>query len=398
MKEIIENIKLNSDKAIDSKINELWNISTYIHENPEMCFEEYKACDAQCTFLENNGFAVAKNIGTLDTAFCATLSFGTKLPVIAVLSEYDALTIGHACGHNLIATSALGAAIGIKNFLETNNYNGTIKIIGTPAEESGGGKIILLNNHVFDDVDSVIMMHPTSAPSRLAGECLSSKRISIEYTGKVAHAGAHPENGINALSAANLHLVATGMLRQHFKADIRLSQIIINSNNQTGLIPELSQIKGSLSCFKLNDLEKCADIIKNCAIGCGNAMGCKTEIIIEDGYQGRIPNKVLSDICKNELGKLNEPLLEGMPIDFGGEDLGNISRHIPICNPYITIFPEYKISNHTEQFKQLAISKAGLKCVEISSKSIARTCIQLFIDPSLIELAKNELKIRLKTE
>lgn len=393
MKEEIKN-KIMSE--IDQKMNELWNISKYIHENPEMCFEEEKACKVQCDFLRNEGFDVKEGLGTLPTAFEATIGEGK--PVVAILSEYDALSIGHACGHNLISTSAIGAAFGVKKALEEEKISGTFKVIGTPAEESGGGKIILLKEGFFDDVDAVIMMHPTSFTSRLAGECLSSKKISIEYLGQSAHAGSHPDNGINALSAANLYFVATGMLRQHFKGDARLSGIIVDGGKQTGLVPDRSEIRGSLSCFNLNDLNRYEKMIKDAAEGCGVAMGCKCTVKIEDGYQGRIPNKILSDVCKEELKALNEPLMDGMPIDFGGEDLGNISRVIPICNPYITIFPEYKISNHTEQFKNLSISEAGKRCIEISSKSMARTAIELLANPKIIEEAKQELKERLEHE
>ncbi|MEG0330619.1 MAG: M20 family metallopeptidase [Longicatena sp.] len=392
----IENIKSLSDKTIENKMDELWNISKYIHANPEMCFEEEKACKAQCDFLRKEGFKVTEGLGTLPTAYCAEIGEGK--PVVAILSEYDALAIGHACGHNLISTSALGGAIGLKGAVNDKKVKGTIKIIGTPAEEGGGGKIILLDEGYFDGVDAVIMMHPTSFTSRLAGECLSSKRIEIEYIGKVAHAGSHPDNGINALSAANLYFVATGMLRQHFKGDARLSGIIVDGGTQTGLVPEKSCIKGSLSCFKVSDLNRYEKMIRDAAEGCGKAMGCETKIEIVDGYQGRVPNSILSDVCKKELGAINEPLMEGMPFDYGGEDLGNVSRLIPICNPYITIFPEYKISNHTDQFRDLAISDTGRRCIEVSSKAMARTALELLDKPNIIDDAKEELKKRLENE
>ncbi|MEG0394994.1 MAG: M20 family peptidase, partial [Anaerorhabdus sp.] len=215
-----DELKKLSDIEVENRMDELWNLSRYIHENPELCFKEEKACKAQCDFLRKEGFRVKEGLGSLPTAFEA--SIGEGKPVVAILSEYDALAIGHACGHNLISISAMGAAIGIKKTLENEKFEGTLKIIGTPAEESGGGKIILLKEGFFEEVDAVIMMHPTSFTSRLAGECLSSKKISIEYLGQSAHAGSHPDNGINALSAANLYFVATGMLRQHFKGDARL--------------------------------------------------------------------------------------------------------------------------------------------------------------------------------
>ena len=390
--------KESCDRYLESKMEELWEISKYIHANPELCFTEVKACTEQCKFLEKYGFQVEKGVGTLDTAYCATFSNDKKGPVIAVVSEYDALPIGHACGHNLIACTALGTAIEVKKFMEDTGISGTLKVIGTPAEESGGGKIILLEHGVFDGVDAVFMMHPTSDTTRLAGACLSSKRYKVIYHGVSAHAGSHPDNGTNALSAAALFLTGSGMLRQHFKADWRLSGIITKGGFQTGLVPELSEIEGSMSCFNLKELNILAERVRNCALGCGQALGCQVEIEIEDGYQGRVPNQILSDICKEEFRQLGEPLMDGMPVDYGGGDLGNVSRRIPICNPYMTIFPEYKISNHTAQFRDLAISEAGYHCIEQASKAMARSIMDVLHDPKIIEKAKEELEERMKKE
>ncbi len=392
----IENIKSLSDRTINQSMEELWQLSSEIHANPEMAFKEVKACEIQCDFLRKLGYEVKEGLGSLPTAFEATI--GNKKPVVAILSEYDALEIGHACGHNLIAASAMASAVGLKKAYDTGELQGTIKIIGTPAEETGGGKIIQLKENVYEDVDAVILMHPTSFTSRLAGECLSSKRIKINYYGKSAHASSHPNNGINALSAANLFLVATGMLRQHFNGDARLSCIISNGGKQTGLVPEESEILGSFACFNLKDLNRYHQMIVDAAEGCAKAMGCTAKVEVVDGYQGRIPNQVLSDVCKAELSAIKEPLMDGLPIDYGGEDLGNISRVIPICNPYITIFKDYKISNHTHQFKELSISEAGRRCVEVAGKAMARTTLELMNNPETIEKAKEELRKRLESE
>lgn len=395
----LERKKAEYDLYLDENMEDLWSISKYIHENPERYFEEYKACEIQCGYLEKHGFQVEKGIAALDTAFCAVFSNGdSKSPVIAVVSEYDALPIGHACGHNLIACTALGTAIEVKKYMEEEHISGVLKVIGTPAEENGGGKIILLNHGVFDGIDAVFMMHPTSDTTRLAGACLSSKHYKVRFLGKSAHAGSHPDKGTNALNAAGLFLAGTGMLRQHFKADWRFSGIVTKGGYSTGLIPEESEIEGSMSCFSLKELDILSERIENCAKGCAQAMGCSVEIEIKDGYQGRIPNEVLSNICKEEFTKLGEPLMEGLPVDFGGEDLGNVSRIIPICNPYMTIFPDHKISNHTDQFKELAISKAGYNCIQKSSKAMARSIIEILNRPEILDQAKKELKKRLSEE
>ncbi|MEJ8737608.1 M20 family metallopeptidase [Erysipelotrichaceae bacterium HCN-30851] len=388
---------LEYDRYVEQIMNDLWDIAQFIHKNPELAFKEFKAKEKQCEYLEKNGFKVEKGICGLETAFKAQIGEGK--PHIAILSEYDALPeLGHACGHNLICSSALGTIVALKKYLENKKYKGTISIVGTPAEESGGGKIVLLKKGAFADVDAVFLMHPTSDKTRLAGECMSSMRLHIEFFGKSAHSGSHPEDGINALSASNLYFVATGLLRQQFKGDMRLSGIITKGGKQTGLVPDYVEVEGSISSFNLTELKKNVKKVENCAIGSALAMGCTVKFDAKEGYQGRIPNKVLSDVCRKEFENLNEPLLDGMPFDYGGEDLGNISRVIPICNPYVTIFPDFKISNHTEQFRDFAISEAGYRCIDVTCKAMGRSIIRLLENPHIIEEAKKELKERLLKE
>jgi amidohydrolase len=395
----MNNYQFLVDNLVEKHMNEFWNLSKFIHSNPEIAFNEFKACEAQINLLRSYGFEVEENVGTLETAYKATyFKKNPEVVNIGIVSEYDALPIGHACGHNLIAASSVGSAIVTKLLMDEYNIEGTLTVIGTPAEENGGGKIILLENKVFDGIEAIFMMHPTSYHTRLAGECLSSKKYKIKFYGKPSHSGSHPEDGINALSCANLYLVANSFKRQHLKSDMRIAEIITNGGSITGQIPEYSEIKGSISCFKLNDLNLLENSIRSSAIGCSQAMNCKYEIEMIEGYQGRIPNETLSNLCRSELLDLGEELMDGMPIDFGGEDLGNVSRKIPICNPYVTIFKDYKISGHTEKFKQLAISEEGYRCVEVTSKSIARTIIKLFMSPNFITLATKELEERLIKE
>lgn len=390
-------IKEYCDTLAESILDQMWDFSLKIHAKPELAFHEHYAKKEQVALLEEEGFKIDQDITELDTAFVAKCGSGS--PKIGIISEYDALpNLGHGCGHNLICASAVGTAIVLKKVLEKYHLDGTVYLFGTPAEEDGGGKIIMLKNHYFDDIDSVIFMHPTSDLTRLAGACLSSKQITIKYEGKSAHAGSHPDDGVNALSASNLFCVGTGLLRQHFKSDARFSCIITNGGQETGLIPCESEIKCSLACFNFSYLEELERRIVACAKGCGDALGCKTHVEVKDGYQGRVPNTILSEVCRKELEAIGEPLLDGMPIDYGGEDLGNVSRHIPICNPYVTIFPDYKISNHTEQFRELACSDAGKRCILVTMKSLSRTVVQLLSDPSIIDEAKQELKTRIDDE
>lgn len=392
-----ETVKKEILSEFQNKRKNIWEIALSIHETPEVAFQEFHSRDIQIDFLKSEGFKVEKSVGGIETSYLA--EFGRGAPVIAIFAEYDALPkLGHACGHNLIAASALGAGIICKSFLEITNLEGCIKIFGTPAEESGGGKIIMLNAGAFEGVDAVIMQHPTSATTRLAGECMSSNHLTFEFNGRSAQAGSHPENGINALSAAILFINACSLLRQTMKTNTRYSEFISDGGVASNVIPDYAKVETSIRSFNSKDLQEYTNKIVNAAECCAKAIGCTVKSSIKSGYLGRIPNKTLSDICRNELQLLGETVMDGMPFDYGGEDLGNVSRKIPICNPYVTIFPDRKISGHTKQFCELAASEAGRHCVEVASKAMGLTACDLFENPMLVNEAKKELKQRLESE
>lgn len=394
-----ETVKASCDKYVDERMEELWKISAYLHANPELAFHEHKAMNCLSDFLEKEGFQVKRGVGGLSTAFHATYTHREGGKHVAVLLEYDALPeLGHACGHNLIACSGIGAAISLKKLMEDANLCGTMHVIGTPAEEDGGGKIIMLENGEFDGIDAVFLLHPTSAVTRIAGECVSSTEFEIEYFGKSAHAQSHAEDGINALDAATLFATAMGLNGKQVKNNTNFSCIIENGGVSTGQIPAYAKVLCNSNSLSLKDLLKVNEKIRNAANGCAIATGCTCEIKEQDGYIGRIPNQVLGDVCKKELEKIGEPYMDGMPFDLGGEDLGNVSRHIPICNLYVTIFKDYKISGHTVQFRELAISEAGYRCIQVGSKAMSRAAGELFFHPELVDQAQAELKERLANE
>lgn len=384
--------------AVDAEFDHLWKLASYIHANPEIAFEEKKAASALSSYLHEAGFIVETGIAGLETAFKAVFKKGDG-PRIAVLAEYDALQgLGHACGHNLIATSALGCAVAVKHALEHSDLQGSIEVYGTPAEEDGGGKIIMLDHGVFDGLDAVFLMHPTSAMARIGGECASFTDFVIEYFGKSAHAESHPENGINALDAANLFYQAVGLTRQQLRDSIHVCCILAESEKDIGRIPDYAKLEVEISTMRVKDIETTKQKIINIAEGMALASGCQVSYKEIPGYYGRMPNAVLGELCRQEMLALQEPMMEGMPSDAGGEDLGNVSRVIPACNLYMTLLPEKKISGHTEQFRELAISDAGKHCLDVSSKGMANSIVRLFQEPDLLKQAKEELRCRQKEE
>lgn len=391
-------VKKLCDRIVDTHFDELWRISAYLHANPEIAFEEEKACDMLSSYLARKGFETETGIAGLATSFKAVYRKGNG-PRIAVLAEYDALKgLGHACGHNLIATSALGCAIAVQEALKESDLEGSIEVYGTPAEEDGGGKIIMLEHGVFDGVAAVFLMHPTSAMARIGGECASFTDFTISYTGKSAHAESHPENGINALDAAVLFYQAIGLLRQQLKDDMHICCIISESGKDIGRISDHSSLEVEISTMCAAEIAKTREKIVNIAKGMALATGCTVDWEEHRGYLGRMPNAVLGDLCREEMLALGEPMMEGMPSDAGGEDLGDVSRVIPSCNLYMTLLPEKKISGHTDQFRELAISDAGKHCLRVSSKALARCVVELFADTSILDRAQLELEERQRKE
>lgn len=393
-----EDMKHLCDKSVEDNFEHLTSIASYLYMNPETAFQEHKACKVLCRELRNYGFTVTEKAGGLDTAFHAVYQKKEGLR-IGLIAEYDALAaIGHACGHQLIATSAIGAALAVKKVLEETDLCGSIEVFGTPAEEEGGGKIIMLDRHVFDGVDILYFMHPTSAMSRIGGECASFTDFVIEYRGKSAHAESHPENGINALDAATLFYQAIGLLRQQLKDDIHICCILSETNKDIGRISDYTKVEVEISTMQVADIALTRSKIYNIAEGMALATGCKVHYKEIPGYLGRTPNQVLGDVLKQELKALNEPMMDGMPQDKGGEDLGNVSRVIPACNLFMTLLPERKISGHTEEFRELSNSDAGRHCLKISAQAMARACVQVLLEPTLADKAKAELQQRLANE
>ena len=184
-------------RKIDSVQEELGALALALHEHPELSFQEHFACQTLSDILEKHGYQVKKNVAGMETAFIGEMRGKADGPTVAILAEYDALPMGHACGHNLIATMSVGAAIGIGEVLK--DLCGRVLVVGTPAEEGGGGKVIMCDAGVFKDVDFAMMIHPHKRNLIQRGG-LAVNHLKIEYFGKPAH-GTRPEEGINALNA-----------------------------------------------------------------------------------------------------------------------------------------------------------------------------------------------------
>ncbi|MBS1838736.1 MAG: amidohydrolase, partial [Actinobacteria bacterium] len=220
-------------ELVDDLAPELLRVSHEIFDHPELCFEERFAHDLLCDVLDAGGLAVTRHAHGLETAFVAEA--GTTGPVVAVICEYDALPgVGHACGHNVIAAAGLGA--GLAAACLADELGGRVKVVGTPAEEGGGGKVELLDAGAFDGVDAAVMVHPADHDLPTMST-LAIQRLSVTYAGEASHAAAAPWEGRNALDAAVLGYVNVAALRQHIRPDERVHGIFTEGGDQANVVP-----------------------------------------------------------------------------------------------------------------------------------------------------------------
>lgn len=393
-----DEIRAFVDAYVDEHFEELWAVAEDIHAHPEVAFEEHRTAEVCKGVLRSHGFGVEDGWEWLPTGFRAQFRQGEGR-MVGVCSELDALPVlGHACGHNLIATSGMLSGMAAKAAMERFGIEGGVAVLGTPAEESGGGKIVMLDHGAFDGIDAAFLMHPTSACTRIGGECTSFVGCYITFTGVPAQAESHPDRGVNAMDAASLFHQALGVRRQQLPDDVHICDVILEISNDVGQIPAHAKIEAEVSSLNGAHVGPAIEALRQIAEGVALATGCSWEWEDIPGYLGRVPNATLGDVLRAELSALGEPVMEGMPSDQGGEDFGDVSRRIPGVNLFGTLLPERKISGHTVEFRELAVSDAARHCLRVTSKAMAATFIEVLTDEALVERATVELQERLRAE
>lgn len=377
---------------IEAQQDVLVDLSTQLYENPELAFEEYFASEKLTEVLKDFGFVVEKPYGGLETSFCATYNNGSGGPVIGILAEYDALSNGHSCGHNIIASSGIGAGIALKATMEKYDIHGTVKVIGTPAEETGGGKIIILDNGGFDGLDAALLLHPTTGMSKVAGRCKSSYSIEVTYTGQVSSAISRPENGINATEASVLAYQSLANALRYLPNDVSIMPFITTANQNDGLLPVTSTLLVTITAFEDDSLAKAIDKVRAVLTGASVVTGTQYEITDLPGYKGRVINETIGNLLRENMEFYGEEIMPGFVDDSGFEDFGDVNRVIPGAMVYPTINPAKKVSNHTEEFLLLADPKHSYDTMLLGSKVMASTGLDLLLQPHLLDEAKKELE------
>ena len=384
-----EKLKEKLKAELEIRRSELVRLSSDIHDNPELGFQEVKAVSWLSNYLENNGFCVEKGVAGLATAFQAT--YGEGKPKIAVLAEYDALPgIGHGCGHNIIAASAVGAGVASK--IVVDNLGGSIIVLGTPGEETFGGKIDMIKAGIFDDVDVAMMVHP-SVLNMAIYRTLACLPLEVEFFGKAVHAAIHPAEGVNALEAIILAFNSINSLRQHIKEQARIHGIITNGGEAPNVVPAYSAAKFIIRAPDYTYLEELQGKVLNCFKGASLASGARLKYRWGEKVYAPIKNNVaMARLFSDNLESLGRKLdIFDSQSPFGSSDIGNVSEVVPSMHPVVAIASP-PVSLHSTEFASAAASEAGHQGLLDAAKAMAMTVVDIIGRPRVLEKIKQEFR------
>lgn len=435
-------------QLVNQQQNLLTNISDKIWQFAEVRFEEFQSCALLEQTLKDHGFRVQSNAGNIPTAFVA--EYGNGGPVIGILGEYDALPLlsqksgvaikdpleegghGHGCGHNLLGTAALAAALAVRYYLEENNLPGTVRYYGCPAEEGGGGKVLMVAAGLFKDADAAITWHPSDAHYVQSASTLATRNVHFHFSGKSAHAAKSPHMGRSALDAVELTNVGANYLREHIPSDARMHYAITDAG---GAAPNVVQAQAAVVYQLRSPLAAQVDAIypRICDIARGAALMTGTQLEIEPGsrYLNVIPNTTVESLMHQQLEKVGLPeyddddksfarqiretlsddeksehripetrgldLAETMPpfrprmsLHYASTDVGDVSWVIPTAQLRSAV---WAVGTQPHSWQAVAQGKCSYahKGMLHAGKVMAATALELLRDPAKIDVAKQEL-------
>jgi amidohydrolase len=382
----IEKLKKKVTGDINSHYPELADISRRLHENPEIAFEEHRSAALLVEFLVRSGFAVEKGICKLPTAFSA--KYGSGQPVIAFLAEYDALPkLGHACGHNLIATSALAA--GLASQRAADELGGSVMVFGTPGEELYGGKAIMAEAGAFTGVDIAMITHPGGGNLVLM-DTLACETLTVEFQGVAAHAAGAPQLGINALEALIQSFNAINSLRQHIGSYERISGIITDGGEAANIIPAHAAATFIVRAGDEASLDALKKRVIDCFTGAARATGAKLKYRWGERYAAMVSNVALGRLFHRNMQSLGRAIRLGdnSILNFS-TDVGNVSRLVPTIQPLVSIAPS-DVLIHTPQFAAAAATEDALRRMLDAAAAMAMTAVDLLSGPESIGKVREE--------
>lgn len=391
----IEAAKKRARNTVTDLAADLERISREIHAHPELGFNEHHACQTIVPYVRSQGFDVQERVYGLETAFRAERGHG---PVtIAICAEYDALPeIGHACGHNLIAAAGIGAAVAAAAALDPSQAR--IVLLGTPAEEGGGGKIHMIEGGCFDDIDAALMAHPGAADFVYA-LIQGGARVEVQYFGKAAHQGGAPERGVNALDGIVTAYNGVSQLRQHIRGDARLGAIITQGGDAVNVIPDHAAGIFSARAGTSSYLAELKQRLEACLEAGAKATGCRVEMRwSEREYAPFRHNHAMADAYIANGNAIGKSYIDLSRYPVGGTDMANVSHIVPSIHPEFAIGAPPSIQNHTRDFTDLACTDAAHAAMLDAAYLLAITTIELVLDRNLLACVKEEFDAETRTK
>ena len=372
--------------AVDANIEELEEIRTFLYKNPEVGGEELKASMKLTGVLERHGFAVSKEIIGIPFSFRGVYDSGREGASIGITCEYDALpSIGHGCGHNIIAAATIGAALALKEVVQKTG--GRVVIFGTPGEECTMTKAPMAANGVFDEVDVAITVHPS--PENLSsGKATAVDALQVEFYGKSSHAGAAPEQGINALDAAVHFYSLIGFEKQYLK-NTNIYGVFVDGGEKCSVIPDHASVKYLLRADTVKEMKKIRDLFDRCAQAACSAVGTTYKIWNnEPSNMNVVTNRHLADVFDKyyeELGGGEMPHKDSN----ASTDMGDVSHVTPTIHPWIGLdCPGLQL--HSSEFAEKTMTPAGDKAIRLGAAALAMTGAEVLTDSDLLAAIKKE--------
>ncbi|MFJ5482959.1 M20 family metallopeptidase [Pectobacterium actinidiae] len=364
-------------------------VSHQIHARPELGNQEYFAAETLTELLRDAGFTVTRDIAGHETGFVARKGQANSGPRIGYLAEYDALPgLGHACGHNLIGTSSVAAAIALSQVVDQTG--GEVWVFGTPAEEggvNGSAKGSFADAGVFDGTDAALMFHGWK-DTHLTSASLAVDPLDFHFTGRAAHASASPEEGINALDAVIQLFTGINALRQQLPGDARIHGIITHGGDAPNIIPEYAAARFFIRASTWKRAQAVSEKVRAIAEGAALATGATVKIArFQNPIKDLIINRPLDAIVGEELTALGETLSQELRVAMGSTDAGNASHVIPVSHCYIKIGPDDLVA-HTPAFRDAAVSPQGDRALLVAAQALALSGYRLLTEPSLLESVK----------
>lgn len=380
------------ESAVNALSPRLKFMARYIHENPELGLEEYKACKVQTEMLKEYGFAVETGLYGFETSYKGVYKGAKPGPKIAMLAEYDALPdLGHGCGHNLIAMVGVGAGLAMRELVD--EYGGEVYVFGTPAEETWGCKVSMAKAGAFDRMDVVMMAHPMERNTNCSNT-MALKSLRFKFYGKTAHAAAAPFEGVNALDAVINFFNMVNALRQQTKEDARIHGVITEGGKSPNVIPDYTEALVLTRANKMAYLQELTDKVIACAEGAALGTGCRMEWEkADEDFMDTDSNLTLAELYAEQMEKLGVEIEHSQgEVLPGSSDLGDVSYVCPSIQSTFDICEEKPFGPHTCEFAACAGTDYAMESALLSIKGFAMTAAELLKNPEHLRRIREEFE------